>query len=382
LRIVHVIAGLSVGGAETMLCKLLSVSGDSPRDAEVISLTDIGPVGERIKQQGVPVRALGMSRGRPAISGLFRLRSWLRQSAPDLVQTWMYHADLVGGLAARLAGKIPVVWGIRNGVLEPHGNKRMTIWTAQTSAKLSRWLPDRIVCCSESARRFHEAMGYQSDKMSVIPNGFDVSTFKPDHEARAQVRQELQAPPNAVLIGLVARWDPQKDHQNFLRAAGRLASRRSEVRFVLCGDGITGENEQLAASIAAAGIGDRCHLLGRRGDVQRLTASLDIATCSSYAEAFPNVLGEAMACGVPCASTDAGDAALIIGDTGIVVPTRNPMALADAWLKLIEMGSTGRRQLGLRARQRIQDQFDLTRVNRRYLELYRRVLSDKTGRQS
>lgn len=360
-----------------MLHKLLSVSTPAESDVQVISLTDIGPVGERIRELGVSVRALGMRRGRPGTGGLVRLRRWLRRSEPDLVQTWMYHADLLGGLAAKLAGPIPVVWGIRNGVLEPVGNKRTTIWTAKACATLSRWLPNWIVCCSESARRFHESMGYRSEKMSVIPNGFDLLRFKPDPEARSQIRRELGTPSNAVLIALVARWDPQKDHENFIRAAGRLAPHAPDVRFVLCGDGITPDNKSLMSQIENAGLSDRCHLLGRRMDVARVTAALDIATCSSYAEAFPNVLGEAMACGVPCVTTDAGDAADIVGDTGIVVPTKNPAALAGAWMKLVDMGAAARNQLGERARRRIRQQFDLTQVNRRYQDLYRQVLRKK-----
>lgn len=382
MKVLHIIAGLSVGGAEMMLAKLLSASEPSDRDVEVISLTDIGPVGQRIKQSGVSVRALGMARGQAAVSSLVRLSRWLRHARPDLVQTWMYHADLLGGVAATLAGRIPVVWGIRNGVLEPRGNKPTTIWTAKASALLSRWVPRRIVCCSESARRFHAAMGYQSGKMSVIPNGFDLATFKPDEEAKRQIRQEIGIPADAVVIGLVARWDPQKDHENFVRAAGRLASREPRVRFVLCGDGISRSNEQLAARIVAEGISDRCHLLGRRLDAQRVTAALDIATCSSYAEAFPNVLGEAMACGVACATTDAGDAASIVGDTGIVVPIGNPAALADAWWTLIELGEAGRRQLGEKARQRVRQQFDLRRVSRRYHELYQEVLGKNPAPRS
>jgi glycosyltransferase involved in cell wall biosynthesis len=374
MKVVHVIAGLSVGGAELMLAKLLSVSQRAERRDEVISLTDIGPVGERIRQNSVPVRALGMRRGRAGLFGLIRLVRWIRRAQPDLVQTWMYHADLLGGVAATLAGRIPVVWGIRNGVLEPRGNKRTTIWTAKASARLSHWVPQRIVCCSESARRFHESMGYQADKMSVIPNGFDVSTFKPDPEARARVRQDLRVPQDAVLIGLVARWDPQKDHENFVLAAGLLASRQPKVHFLLCGDGITPDNQQLAGWIAAGGITDRCHLLGRRMDVHRVNAALDIATSSSYAEAFPNVLGEAMACGVPCVATEVGDSASIVADSGRLVSPRDPRALMVAWEEMIQIGPEGRVRLGRLARQWVKENFDLPAVAARYSRLYESVL--------
>src|ERR1051326_2654943 len=191
-----------------MLCKLLSASTRADSGAEVISLTDVGPVGERIRRQGITVSALGMGRGRPGVSGLVRLARHLRRTAPDLVQTWMYHADLVGGLAARLARNIPVVWGIRNGVLEPIGNKRSTIWTAKACARLSGRLPRRIIVNSERARRFHETMGYCAARMTVIPNGFDLTAFKPDPAVRPALRAELGLAPDAPLIGLVARFDP------------------------------------------------------------------------------------------------------------------------------------------------------------------------------
>ncbi len=356
-----------------MLYKLLSGWDRSAYHTEVISLTDVGAVGERIGKLKIPVRALEMRRGRPGVSGLIRLAKWLRQSGPDVVQTWMYHADLVGGLAARISVSAPVIWGIRNGVLEPHGNKRSTIWTAKLCARLSGVVPRRIISNSEKARRFHESLGYRRDKLVVIPNGFDVSVFRPDSAARDSLRSELGLPAETLLIGLVARFDPQKDHRNFVEAARLLQGRVPEVHFVLCGEGIDRDNAELAAWIYAAGRPERFHLLGRRDDIPRVTAALDVAACASYAEAFPNVLGEAMACGVPCAATEAGDSALIIGDTGSVVPTKSPRSLAEAWSKLLDMGAAGRRKLGEKARQRIQENFNLTAICAQYEALYREV---------
>ncbi len=194
MKVLHLITTLSIGGAEMMLYKLLSCLDRQTFASEVVSLTDIGPVGEKMQHLGVPVRALGMHRGRPNPMGLWRLTRWLRQDPPHVLQTWMYHADLIGGLAAKLAGNIKVMWGIRHSNLAPAVNKRGTIWTALTCARLSHWLPARIVCCSETSRQLHVELGYAGDKMIVIPNGFDLDIFRPDSAARQTVRRELNIP--------------------------------------------------------------------------------------------------------------------------------------------------------------------------------------------
>jgi glycosyltransferase involved in cell wall biosynthesis len=371
-RIVHVITGLPIGGSQIMLLKLLSATDREAWEPEVISLRDIGVMGERIAAEGIPVRALGM-RERPGdVAALPRLAGWLRRRPPHLVQTWLYHADLIGGIAGWRAG-VPVVWGIRQSGLEPRDTRRSTIWIAKLCARLSGRIPQRIVCCSEPARRFHAAMGYAEEKMAVIPNGFDLTSFRPDPEARESVRAELGLSPSALLVGLVARFDTEKDHGTFVAAAGRLHASRPDVHFLLCGEGIEPGNAALSAWIAAAGIAPCCHLLGPRDDVPRLTAALDIASLSSYGEGFPNVIGEAMACGVPCVVTDVGECAAIVGDTGRAVPAKDPQALVDAWRELVELGLASRARLGEAARRRIESEFDIAVIARRYSELWDEV---------
>ena len=377
LKIAHIITGLNTGGAETMLYKLLSGMDREAFEPLVVSLTDIGPVGEKIRVLEVPVRALGMRRGVPDPRGVWRLAQQLKAERPHLVQTWMYHADLLGVFAARLGGGIPVVWGIHHSNLDPEINKRTTIWTAKVCARLSHRLPVRIVCCSEASRRVHTALGYAGDKMVVIPNGFDLSAFKPDLRAKVGVREELGITQEALLIGLVGRFDPQKDHRNFVAAAARLRSDYPQVHFLLCGDGVNWNNGELAGWIEEAGLRQQFHLLGRREDMPRLTAALDIASSSSCGEGFSNVIGEAMACGVPCAVTDVGDSAFIVGETGLVVPPRNPEALAQAWKKLIQMGPEGRQKLGEAARKRILENFNLPDIVASYEALYKEVVRRK-----
>lgn len=357
-----------------MLYKLLSCLNETTFHTEVVSLVAVGAVGEKIRALRVPVRALGMRRGVPNPLGLWRLARWLRRDPPDMVQTWLYHADLIGGLAAKLAGGIPVAWNIRHSTLDPEGYRRSSFWTVSACAQLSRWLPTRIICCSEASQHTHAALGYAVERMVVIPNGFDLTVFRPASEADLSVRQELGISGETPLIGLVGRFHPQKDHQTFVRAAALLHARFPETHFLLCGDGITWGNIELASWIETAGLSNCCHLLGHREDIPRLTAALDIASSSSaYGEGFPNVLGEAMASGVPCVATDVGDAALIMGDTGKVVPAREPQALAEAWRVFLEISPETRRQIGWAARRRIEQHFSLPAIATRYAQLYEEI---------
>lgn len=377
-KIIHVITTLGTGGAEMMLLKLLSNINRDLFDSEVITLIDVGPVGEKIHALGIPVKALGMRRGIPDPRGVLRLVKLLKKRRPHLLQTWMYHADLIGGLAARLVGNIPVTWGIHHSTLTLEGNKRTTIWTAKICACLSRMIPEKIVCCSEASKYVHAKLGYVSKKMIVIPNGFDLEAFRPEAEARLSVRRELGISPEAFVIGLVGRFDPQKDHRNFITAAGILINSMGEIKpeihFVLCGNKITWENWELAEPITKAGLRHRFHLLGRRDDLPRLNAALDISSSSSYSEGFPSVLGEAMACGVSCVATDVGDSALIVGSTGRVVPPKNPEALASAWRELIQMDLGERAALGAAARQRVLEKFNLPTIVGRYETLYQEII--------
>jgi len=380
MKILHIITGLYTGGAETMLYKLLSSMDKSVFTNEVASLTTKGPMAGKIEDLGIGVRDLGMRRGVPDPRAVWKLTRLIRENKPDVIQTWMYHADLLGGVAARMAGKTPVFWNIRHSNLDPKHNKNTTLRAAKVCALLSKRIPRRIVCCSEASRRVHEAIGYDQDKMLVIPNGFDLDAFQPDREGRWEVNRLIgesvnhsvggKMGLNTLLIGMVARFDPQKDHRNLVQAAGVLKEREVDCCFVLCGNGVDAKNAQLAGWIRDAGVEDRFFLLGLRDDIPMITAGLDIACLSSAGEGFPNVLGEAMACEVPCVATDVGDCADIVGDTGRIVPPRNPEALAGAICELIEMGHERRKQLGRGARERVRERYELGDVVRKYEDIY------------
>jgi glycosyltransferase involved in cell wall biosynthesis len=370
IKIMHVITTLGPAGAENMLCRIASGMDGARFENEIVSLTDVLDLAKRLQATGVRVRSLGMQKGTPNPFLVMRLARWIRESKPDVIQTWMYHANLVGVLAARLAGDVPVVWGIHHSALDPRVDKRRTILVNRACAHLSRKFPARIVCCSEASLRIHRELHYASEKLEVVPNGFDLAQINRDPAARASVREELGMPADAIVIGMATRFHPNKDPHNFIRAAARLHEQMPEVRFLLCGLNVIWQNSKLVRWIDAAGIRERCHLLGVRQDMFRLFAGMDIATTSSRSEAFPMAIGEAMACETPCVVTNVGDSALIVGETGLVVEPGDPQGLAAAWQKLIQAGPEARRNLGMAARERVQQHFALPVIVGRYQNIY------------
>ena len=375
-RILHVISGLHIGGAEMALHRLLSVMDREIFQSAVISLTSDHPVGEMIRKIGVPVTSLGFKPGtlNPLLAVSLRKQILLNQ--PDLIQTWMYHADLLGGLVSKTAGSPPVIWGIRHTVVDSKSLKRSTYWVARASAFFSHYLPSKIICNAEAGKDTHARMGYDSNKMMVIGNGFDTGCFRPDSAARDSFRDELGVDQKTFLIGMGARFNPQKDHANFLSAAHLLRQKCPNVHFVLWGKDVDQHNQVLQNLVRLMDMESYIHLLGLRMDGPRLFASLDVASLSSaYGEAFPQVVGEAMASGVPCVVTDVGDSAMLVSDTGKVVPPRDPVALANAWMELLGLSQEERRSLGSKARQRIVDHYSLERMAESYSQLYRDIIA-------
>jgi glycosyltransferase involved in cell wall biosynthesis len=389
-KILHVITGLNAGGAEFMLYNLLSRLDKTFFSSHVVSLTNKGLIAERIETLDVPVQALSIPRGMPDPRGIWRLRQIIQKHKPDIIQTWMYHADLIGGLAAKISRtNTPVVWGIHHTNLDPKNNKKTTLLTAKACALLSKSIPRRIVCCSKASAQVHAKLGYASEKMLVIPNGFDLEAFRPARGEQQAVRhstmkgmknlsgEKFGLDCGMLLVGMVARFNPQKDHRNLVQAAGMLKEWGVNCCFVLCGNGVDQGNAQLTRWISEAGVEDRFFLLGSRDDMPQITMALDVVCLSSaFGEAFPLVLGEAMACEVPCVATDVGDSADIVGDTGRIVPPRDPVALAGAIRELVEMGHEGRENLGKAARERVRERFELGSVVREYEGLYRSIVEE------
>ncbi|MGR8932755.1 MAG: glycosyltransferase family 4 protein [Gammaproteobacteria bacterium] len=375
-KILHIITDLNTGGAEMMLYKLLSAIDKTQFDNRVISLTDDNVVGEKIAALGVPVSYLGMAPGRPDLRRFLRLLQEIRRIRPDAVQTWMYHADLLGGAAAKLAGVKRVVWNIRHSDLPRQHSKRSTRLTAKLCAWLSHLIPDKIVCNAQRAALLHRQLGYKRDAFEIIGNGFDLQRFQPDVQAKALVCRELHIDDaDALLVGLVARFDAQKNHAGFIQAAQLLAAQFPQLHFILAGRGVDADNAVLRQYLASSGCDARVHLLGERHDIPFLTAALDVAvSCSIFGEGFPNSVGEAMACGVPCVVSDVGDSAWLLGEGGLSVAPGDSTALAAAIARLLRLSAEQRTALGAKGRQRIGEHFSLPAITERYEALYRSLL--------
>jgi len=362
VNVLHVVTGLQTGGAERMLANLSILNHRAGRAPVVVSLTTGGSQAERLQAAGVRVIALDMARGRPSIFGLMRLARILREEAPDVVQSWMYHADLYALTAlwvSRRRRRTRLFWGIRCSDMDL-GQYPLVLRVVVRLCALLSPFPDGIVVNSEAGLRAHRRLGYAPRRMTVIDNGFDTDLFRPDPERCREMRRALGLSDDAFVVGCVARVDAMKDFPTLCAALDRL-------------DGVTclaigKDTETLPPTRGLVA-------LGERNDIPALMNALDLlVSVSAFGEGFSNAIGEAMAAGVPVLATDVGDARRIIGIGGRIVPGRDPAALADAIAALRDDPQT-RRAMGKAGRQRIERDFSLGRSAEAFDTLYGKALA-------
>lgn len=359
------------------LLKLLSGRDVNLWEPAVIALGHHGAVSDKIRALGIKVHSLEMTGSLPpSPAAIWRFLALVRDYKPQVIQGWMYHGNLMASLAGFFTfRRTPVIWNVRQCLSGFNCEKRMTALVICLGAKLSR-LPRRIIYNSRVGARQHERLGYSAERTIIIPNGFDCERFRPAPGLRPVVRQRLGISKNSLLIGLIARYHPVKDHANFISAAAKLSSKQKDVHFVLAGADVNRDNHELKEMIDNANLWNRVHLLGEQENMAELIAALDLATSSSFSEAFPNVVGEAMACGVPCVVTDVGDSAHIVEGVGLAVPPKNSDALAAGWGRMLALGQEQRKILGDAARQRIIKHYPLAGIAARYSQLYSDVAGD------
>lgn len=377
IKVLHIINDLSVGGAEMMLYKLLSTMNKERFSFAVVSLKKRGKLCKRVERLGVPVYTLASKRSFPTPASTWSLVRLMRRLRPDVIQGWMPHGNLAAQLVGALGqSRVPVLWNIRQSLYSLDYEKPLTAIAIKLGARLSK-RPAGIIYNSRTGAAQHAAFGYSNKRSLVIYNGFDTKVFAPSASARHSVREELNVTENTVLIGLISRYHSIKDHSNFLRAAALLLEKYPDVRFVLAGREIEWDNQPLRELIQSLGLVNNVHLLGERQDNERIIAALDVATSASHGEGFPNVIGEAMSCAVPCVVTNVSDLPWIIEGAGRVVPKHDSTAMAEALIEMLERGQSGREALGHAGRARVMEHFRLDSVGAQYETLYQSVATSK-----
>ena len=374
IKIAHISTDLSVGGAETILFKLITHFDPNEVQSTVISLSDMGEFGSRMKSEGIPVFTLNIDPNLPNPYKFLSFLKFLKVIQPDLIHTWLYHADFLGGMASLFIKKTALIWGIHHSRIGLKWDTPKTMLLAKLNSFLSALLPNQIVYCSQNALEEHQRIGYSKSHSLVIQNGIDTNEFIADQASRSAGRLKLGIPAEAPLIGLFGRFHPIKNHQMFIKAAGSLRRIRPDVKFIMCGEGIEWTNKILCDWIEKSGISSSVYLLGPWSDMPSLTSMIDIATSCSSSESFSLVLGEAMSCEVNCVTTDLPGPVSLLGDTGWIVPVGDSDSLARAWDTILGLSIAERKIKGKLARQRILENFSLDIMVKEYLNLYQSIL--------
>ena len=375
MKIIHIITGLNNGGAEGFLFRLCKENNHNKHI--IISLTDSGRFGPMFEKIQIHVFSLNMPRGRLSLRGLIKLVALLKANKPDIIQTWMYHANLIGGLISKLLGYKKIFWNIRHSNFLPNKSKPLTIWVMKICGKLSNWIPKKIVYCSVEGKKVHESLGYNVNKSKTIYNGYDLNELKMNKDLGYFFRKEINIKKNEFLIGMVGRYDPQKDHLNLINALELVDKYGYQFKAILIGKHMDKNNFKILEYIKSKKLDKKILLLGQSFNIPKVMNGLDVhVLSSSFGEAFPNVLAEAMACGTPCVATDAGESSLILGNKGWIVPTNNPRVLAAKMIKaIIEKNQKKEKwkKRKLKCREHILKNFNIQIISKQYQKTWEKL---------
>ena len=355
IKILHVINGLDLGGAETALYRLVQAMQGRSYSFAVIVLSQPGYYSEKIKSLGIPIYYLEIKQGK-RLKAFFRLIRCIRNVQPDIVQTWLYHSDFMGGICAKLCGVKKIVWSVR---CEGLHLKLTTKWVQRVCAILSWIIPNCIVTNSQAALQNHIRMGYCAKKMRVIYNGFDTHLFVPT-DIKKNLPTHFSLPHDSLLIGTLARFHADKNYLGLMQIIDPICSQYKQAYFIFCGQGCDEDNVQLKTGLAKLFHQDRVILIGATNQAEKYLNQLDIFILASRTESFPNSLAEAMACGLACIATDVGEARHLLGDAGFIVQANDPKQLAAACLSMLAKTQEERKQYGLAARRKIEESYSLT----------------------
>jgi glycosyltransferase involved in cell wall biosynthesis len=380
MRVVHCITGLSGDGAQRMLLRL--ADGLQRRGVEnfVISLSKREPLAEAFEARGIPVHTINVSPNLQGIAALFKLRSLLSELSPDLLQGWMYHANvLLTMVRPFLFRKVPVAWNMRRGTENLDDLKFATRMVVHAN----RWLssrPDIIIYCTSESRQQHEALGFNRERGVVIGNGFDLDQFVKSPNTRRSIRERFGIADTDILIGNIGRDDIAKGRPHLIEAFAAVLTWIPHARLMLVGRGMSETNPELRRLLVSWGVASRVILVGEYSPSSELYPAMDILCSSSVAEGFPNVIAEAMCCEVPCVATDVGNTRELLDGVGVVVPPRSAACLAEALAAVCREGREGWSERGARGRSRIAEVYSLDRVVDEYAQLYNEMIG--VGRPS
>jgi glycosyltransferase involved in cell wall biosynthesis len=366
MKIIHIITGLGDGGAEHTLFKICKY--DKLNKHIVISLKGSGKYLPLLNKLGVKVYCLNVNFF--SINKFFFLINLLRSLKPDLVQTWLVHADFIGSLAARLAGIKNIIWNVRYSKIEIGKAKIKTILIIKVLSKLSYFIPKLIIIVSKKAKKIYQDEGYDKKKLKFIPNGYDLSILKVNKNKKIDFQKKIGIKKQMPLIGCVARFDPLKDHLNLLNSISLIRLKNINFFCVLVGTNIN-KSKILINEIKRLKLNDCIKLLGPTKNISEVMNSIDIHVQSSRSEGFPNVVAEAMAHKTPCIVTNVGDSSYIVGNTGWVVPPNEPVKLAKAiQLAFNEISTKNWVKRCNKARERIRKKFSMGKMIESYNNLW------------
>jgi glycosyltransferase involved in cell wall biosynthesis len=371
MKIIYVIGSLEIGGAEKTLYRFLVESDMDKNDVLIICLTAYGEMGHQLLKQGWNVVNVMINK-KNFLYSFYKIFNLINNFKPDIVHTWMYHSDFIGGIIAKIAGVKNVIWCIRTTNLA--ADAKLTRFIRRTNALLSYIIPSRIVCVSESAKSKHTSLGYKSKNMIVIPNGYSADAFiNVNANFRSLFRSNFNIA-NELVIGSVGRFNFVKGQDIFVKSAIQVLERYPNIKFLLVGRDNNWQNRTLNTLIQNSGFTDSFILLDERDDVPQCLSVMDIYCLPSRTEAFPNALVEAMLSGLPCVATDVGDTKIIANNLCTIVPSENSDALANALINMIEMPESQRKLLGEKGKEHIQKEYSIDKMVRRYEDIYSELL--------
>jgi glycosyltransferase involved in cell wall biosynthesis len=377
IKIIHVINCLSPGGAERMLFNLLANADMDKFDIKVLSLQDKGQLYSDIKKLGVPVYCFSMFHKIDFIFKFIKLIYTIHKLKPDIIHTWMYHSNIIAGFAAKIVSRCKIVWSIHASKLDAGFTKRSTKIAIKLSSLMSFFIPHKIIFCSNSSYYLHQIIGFDNSKMAVVPNGVDLKLFKKSNANKLELINKINNEDNTIFIGMAARYDPMKGYDIFIRSAKILCEKYSNVHFLLCGSNVTNSNHELVKMIIDDNLVSRIHLLGYISDMPKFYNSINILTvASSYGEAFPMSICEAMSCEVPVVSSDLGDCSYIINDSEMIFPINNAEILSKRWEKIITHDKEIKHMIGKKNRERIMSLFEIKNIEKTYEKNYLEVLNN------